>query len=62
MPREPKVTEVYPLLTAIWRLRIIFAILALIWAAWSLKSRPRWAGVVALAFAAFAVCTIFVMM
>lgn len=62
MPRKPEIKEVYPLLTALGRLRIVFAILALIWAVWSLKGRPRWAGVVALAFAAFAVCTIFVMM
>ena len=39
-------------------LRIIFAILAFVWAIWSLRSSPRWAAIIALALSLGALMTI----
>lgn len=54
--------NIYPVLTELGILRVAFAVLALIWAIWSFKGRPRWAAMVALGFAIGAVLTIFVVM
>ena len=54
--------NVYPVLTELGLLRIAFAILALIWAVWSFKGRPRWGAMIALGFSICAVMTIFIIM
>ena len=54
--------NIYPVLTELAILRVAFAVLALIWAIWSFKGRPRWGAMVALGFAICAVMTIFIIM
>ena len=54
--------NIYPVLTELGLLRVAFAVLALIWAIWSFKGRPRWAAMVALGFAICAMLTIFIIM
>jgi sterol desaturase/sphingolipid hydroxylase (fatty acid hydroxylase superfamily) len=54
--------SIYLVLTELGILRVAFAVLALIWAIWSFKGRPRWAAMVALGFSICAVLTIFIIM
>lgn len=54
--------SIYPVLTELGILRIAFAVLALVWAIWSFKGRPRLVALIALGFAICAVMTIFIIM
>lgn len=54
--------NIYPVLSELGILRVAFAVLALIWAIWSFKGRPRWAAMAALGFSICAVLTIFIIM
>lgn len=55
---DPQILEpVYTVLTELAWLRLSFAVLAVIWAAWSFKGMPRWGSIIALIFAVFAVMT-----
>lgn len=54
--------NIYPVLTELGILRFAFALLALIWAIWSFKGRPRLVAMIALGFAICAVMTIFIIM
>ena len=62
-PRNGDLLEhVYPVLTQLAWLRIIFAVLALTWAIWSFTGRPRSASIAALALAVFAAMTNLIIM
>ena len=54
--------NIYPVLKELGILRVAFAVLAMIWAIWSFKGRPRWAAIVALGFAICAMMTVFIIM
>jgi len=61
-PRDPELLQhVFAALNWLFCFRIVFAVLALLSAAWSFKGNPRWGSMVALAFAVFAAMTILVM-
>ena len=61
VPRNPELLRhVYPLLAQLFYLRIIFAVLAIVWAAWSFRGTPRWGSWVALVLAVFAAMTVFI--
>jgi len=55
-PRSPEAVMV--VLGHLGWLRIIFAMLAFVWAILALRSSPRWAAIIALALSLFALMTI----
>lgn len=55
-PRPPE--AVFVVLGHLGWLRTIFAVLAFLWAIWSLRTSPRWAAIIALALSLFALMTI----
>ena len=59
-PRPPE--AVFAVLGHLGWLRIIFALLAFIWAVWSFRSCPRWASLVALMLSIAALMTIGIIM
>ena len=63
LPRDSELLKhVYPVLTELGLLRVAFGLLALAFAVWSFKGKPRWASVIVLGLAIFSVMQTFVIM
>jgi glucan phosphoethanolaminetransferase (alkaline phosphatase superfamily) len=57
-PQSPRPPEaVFTVLVHLWYLRIIFALLALVWAIWSFRSCPKWASLIAVVVSLAALTT-----
>lgn len=52
---------VYEVLNHLYALRIVFAVLATVWAIWAYRGRPHWAAAVAFALAVGAMLSVFLM-
>ena len=62
LPAERPPYAVFTVLGHLFRLRVLFSVLALVWALWSFRACPKWAAITALVVSLVAMMTMAIVM